>query len=289
VAIISMKQLLEAGVHFGHQTRRWNPKMAKYIFTERNGIYIIDLQKTVQKVKEAYNFMKEVTRSGKAVLFVGTKKQAQEAVSEDARRSGSYFVNQRWLGGTLTNFKTIQRRIARLREIEAMMNDGRLEHFSKKEQKRRMDERNKLLRFLEGIRDMEELPGALFIIDPRKEHIAVTEARKLGIPIVAIVDTNCDPDEISYPIPGNDDAIRAVRLLTGKMADAIVETKAEMEQEMAQAAISAEQAEAMAGEMTGYTAEPYAAEGYPAETYPEPAYQEGAYVAEGYTAEPYAG
>jgi len=289
VAIISMKQLLEAGVHFGHQTRRWNPKMAKYIFTERNGIYIIDLQKTVQKVKEAYNFMKEVTRSGKAVLFVGTKKQAQEAVSEDSRRSGSYFVNQRWLGGTLTNFKTIQRRIARLREIEAMMNDGRLEHFSKKEQKRLMDERNKLLRFLEGIRDMDELPGALFIIDPRKEHIAVTEARKLGIPIVAIVDTNCDPDEISYPIPGNDDAIRAVRLLTGKMADAIVETKAEMEQEMAQAAISAEQAEAMAGEMTGYTAEPYAAEGYPAETYPEPAYQEGAYVAEGYTAEPYAG
>jgi len=242
VAVISMKQLLEAGVHFGHQTRRWNPKMARFIFTERNGIYIIDLQKTVVKVKEAYNFLKEVVRSGKKILFVGTKKQAQEAVQEDALRCGMYFVNQRWLGGMLTNFKTIQKRINRLKEIEAMKADGTYERLPKKEVKHLEDERIKLERFLGGIKEMHELPGAIFAIDPRKERIAVAEARKLKIPVVAIVDTNCDPDEIDYPIPGNDDAIRAVKLLTAKMADAIVEAKMEVEAEVAEAALAAQEA-----------------------------------------------
>lgn len=223
MAIVSMKQLLEAGVHFGHQTRRWNPKMAPYIFTERNGIYIIDLQKTVRKIDEAYNFVKELTASGKTILFVGTKKQAQEAVQEEAERCGMYYVNQRWLGGTLTNFQTIERRIARLHELNRMEEEGMFEVLPKKEVIALRHELEKLEKFLGGIKDMRELPGALFIIDPRKERIAVAEARKLGIPIVAIVDTNCDPDEIDVVIPGNDDAIRAVRLLSATVADAVIE------------------------------------------------------------------
>ncbi len=223
LAIISMKQLLEAGVHFGHQTRRWNPKMARYIFTERNGIYIIDLQKTVRKVEEAYNFVRDLAAAGGTVLFVGTKKQAQEAVKEEAERCGMFYVNQRWLGGTLTNFNTIQKRIRRLQELERMEEDGTFEVLPKKEVILLRKERERLEKFLGGIKGMKKLPDALFIIDPRKERIAVAEARKLGIPIVAIVDTNCDPDEIDYVIPGNDDAIRAVRLLTSKIADAVLE------------------------------------------------------------------
>ena len=225
MAIISMKQLLEAGVHFGHQTRRWNPKMSRYIFTERNGIYIIDLQKTVKKVEEAYNFVRELAAEGKTVLFVGTKKQAQDSVKEEAERVGHFFVNQRWLGGTLTNFSTIQKRIDRLTQLETMEQDGTFDVLPKKEVIVLKKEMERLEKFLGGIKGMKSLPGALFIIDPRKERIAVAEARKLGIPIVAIVDTNCDPDEIDYVIPGNDDAIRAVKLLTGKIADAIMEGK----------------------------------------------------------------
>jgi small subunit ribosomal protein S2 len=225
MAIISMKQLLEAGVHFGHQTRRWNPKMSRYIFTERNGIYIIDLQKTVKKVEEAYNFVRELAAEGKTVLFVGTKKQAQDSVKEEAERVGQYFVNQRWLGGTLTNFSTIQKRIDRLTQLETMEQDGTFDVLPKKEVIILNKEKDRLEKFLGGIKGMKGVPGALFIIDPRKERIAVAEARKLGIPIVAIVDTNCDPDEIDYVIPGNDDAIRAVKLLTGKIADAILEGK----------------------------------------------------------------
>ena len=223
MSVISMKQLLEAGVHFGHQTRRWNPKMAPYIFTERNGIYIIDLQKTVKKVEDAYNFIREVAGEGQSVLFVGTKKQAQEAVKEEATRCDMYFVNERWLGGMLTNFQTIQKRISRLCELEAMEEDGTFDVLPKKEVITLRHEMEKLQKFLGGIKNMAKLPGALFIIDPRKERIAVAEAKKLGIPIVAIVDTNCDPDEIDYVIPGNDDAIRAVKLLTAKMADAVME------------------------------------------------------------------
>lgn len=223
MAIVSMKQLLEAGVHFGHQTRRWNPKMAPYIFTERNGIYIIDLQKTVRKIDEAYNFVKELVASGESILFVGTKKQAQEAVQEEAERCGMYYVNQRWLGGTLTNFQTIERRIARLHELNRMEAEGMFEVLPKKEVIALRHELEKLEKFLGGIKNMRDLPGALFIIDPRKERIAVAEARKLGIPIVAIVDTNCDPDEIDVVIPGNDDAIRAVRLLSATVADAVIE------------------------------------------------------------------
>ncbi len=223
MAIVSMKQLLEAGVHFGHQTRRWNPKMAPYIFTERNGIYIIDLQKTVRKIDEAYNFVKDLVASGNSILFVGTKKQAQEAVQEEAERCGMYYVNQRWLGGTLTNFQTIERRIARLHELNRMEEEGMFEVLPKKEVIALRHELEKLEKFLGGIKDMHELPGALFIIDPRKERIAVAEAHKLGIPIVAIVDTNCDPDEIDVVIPGNDDAIRAVRLLSATIADAVIE------------------------------------------------------------------
>lgn len=223
MAVISMKQLLEAGVHFGHQTRRWNPKMAEYIFTDRNGIYIIDLQKTVKKVDEAYYFVRDLIADGKTMLFVGTKKQAQEAVREEASRCGMFFVNQRWLGGTLTNFQTIRRRIDRLHTLEKMEADGTFQVLPKKEVAELLHEKEKLEKFLGGIKDMKNLPGALFIIDPRKERIAVAEARKLGIPIVAIVDTNCDPDEIDVIIPGNDDAIRAVKLLTAKMADAVIE------------------------------------------------------------------
>ncbi len=225
MAVISMKQLLEAGVHFGHQTRRWNPKMAPYIFAERNGIYIIDLQKTVKKVVEAYDFVREVAESGKPILFVGTKKQAQETIKEEALRAGEYYVNERWLGGMLTNYQTIEKRIKRLNELEKMEAEGTLELLTKKEKFKLLGEKEKLERFLGGIKDMPELPGALFVIDPRKEKIAVTEARKLGIPVVAIVDTNCDPDEIDYVIPGNDDAIRAVKLLTSVVSDAIMEAK----------------------------------------------------------------
>ncbi|PLR84239.1 30S ribosomal protein S2 [Bacillus canaveralius] len=225
MSVISMKQLLEAGVHFGHQTRRWNPKMKKYIFTERNGIYIIDLQKTVKKVEEAYNYVKELAGNGGTILFVGTKKQAQDSVKEEALRSGMYYVNQRWLGGTLTNFETIQKRISRLKDIERMSEDGTFEVLPKKEVVQLRKEQERLEKFLGGIKDMKVLPDALFIIDPRKERIAVAEAHKLNIPIVGIVDTNCDPDEIDVVIPANDDAIRAVKLLTGKMADAILEAK----------------------------------------------------------------
>lgn len=223
MAIISMKQLLEAGVHFGHQTRRWNPKMARFIFTERNGIYIIDLQKTVRKVEEAYQFVRDLAGEGKTILFVGTKKQAQEAVAEEAVRCGMYFVNQRWLGGTLTNFPTIQKRIARLVKLEKMEEDGTFDVLPKKEVILLKKEKERLEKFLGGIKNMSRIPDAMFVIDPRKERIAVAEARKLGIPIVAIVDTNCDPDEIDYVIPGNDDAIRAVKLLTAKMAEAVTE------------------------------------------------------------------
>ena len=223
MAVVSMKQLLEAGVHFGHQTRRWNPKMSKYIFTERNGIYIIDLQKTVKKADEAYAFMRSVAEEGKSVLFVGTKKQAQEAIKDEALKADMYFVNERWLGGMLTNFQTIQTRIARLKELETMEQDGTFDVLSKKEVLSLRKEMEKLEKYLGGIKDMKKLPGALFIVDPRKERIAVAEAHKLHIPIVAIIDTNCDPDEIDYPIPGNDDAIRAVKLITGRMADAVIE------------------------------------------------------------------
>ncbi len=223
MGVISMKQLLEAGVHFGHQTRRWNPKMDRYIFTERNGIYIIDLQKTVKKVEEAYYFVRDVATQGGKVLFVGTKKQAQDSVKEEAERCGMYYINQRWLGGTLTNFETIQKRISRLKQLEQMQEDGTFDVLPKKEVIILKKEMERLEKFLGGIKDMKGIPDALFIIDPRKERIAIAEARKLNIPIVAIVDTNCDPDEIDYVIPGNDDAIRAVKLLTAKIADAIIE------------------------------------------------------------------
>ncbi len=223
VAVISMKQLLEAGVHFGHQTRRWNPKMDRYIFTERNGIYIIDLQKTVKKVETAYNFVRDLAADGGKVLFVGTKKQAQDSVRDEAIRCGMYYINQRWLGGTLTNFETIQKRITRLKNLEKMQEDGTFDVLPKKEVILLKKEMDRLEKFLGGIKDMNGVPDALFVIDPRKERIAIAEAHKLNIPIVAIVDTNCDPDEIDYVIPGNDDAIRAVKLLTGKMADAVIE------------------------------------------------------------------
>ncbi|NLJ24119.1 MAG: 30S ribosomal protein S2 [Firmicutes bacterium] len=225
MAIVSMKQLLEAGVHFGHQTRRWNPKMKEYIFTERNGIYIIDLQKTVRMIDTAYSFVKEVVAGGDSVLFVGTKKQAYEAIREEAQRCGMYHVNERWLGGMLTNFSTIRSRVQRLKQLEKMEEDGAFDLLPKKEVLGLRKEHEKLERFLGGIRDMNRLPGAVFIVDPRKERIAVAEARKLRIPIIAIVDTNCDPDEVDYVIPGNDDAIRAIRLLTGLMADAVIEGK----------------------------------------------------------------
>ncbi|CAM4225162.1 30S ribosomal protein S2 [Lacicoccus alkaliphilus] len=225
MAVITMKQLLEAGVHFGHQTRRWNPKMKRYIFTERNGIYIIDLQKTVKKVAEAYNFVKEVSEDGGKVLFVGTKKQAQDAIKEEAERAGQLYVNQRWLGGILTNYKTISKRIKRIDEIEKMEADGVFEVLPKKEVVELRKEYDRLIKFLGGIRDMKEMPKAIFIVDPRKERNAIAEAKKLNIPIVAMVDTNCDPDEVDYVIPANDDAIRAVRLMTSKMADAVLEGK----------------------------------------------------------------
>lgn len=225
MAIVSMKKLLEAGVHFGHQTRRWNPKMAEYIFTERNGIYIIDLQKTSDKVDEAYNFIKEVVANGEEVLFVGTKKQAQEATKTEAQRCGMHYVSQRWLGGMLTNYKTIRKRIDRLNELKRMEEDGTFTLLTKKEVIKLRHEAEKLEKFLGGIKNMEKLPGALFVVDPRKERIAVKEAKIIGIPVIAIVDTNCDPDEVDLVIPGNDDAIRAVKLLTATVADAIIEGK----------------------------------------------------------------
>ena len=232
MSVISMKQLLEAGVHFGHQTRRWNPKMAQYIFTERNGIYIIDLQKTVKKAEEAYKAMKEIAETGKPVLFVGTKKQAQEAIKEEAERCGMFYVNERWLGGMLTNHKTIQTRINKLRELERMENEGVFEVIPKKEVIKLRAEKEKLEKYLNGMKDMPELPGAMFVVDPRKENIAIQEAHRLGIPVFGIVDTNCDPEELDYAIPGNDDAIRAVKLITGAMANAIIEARQGAEEEV---------------------------------------------------------
>ena len=242
MSVISMKQLLEAGVHFGHQTRRWNPKMAPYIFTERNGIYIIDLQKTVRKLDEAYMFIRDLSAQGESVLFVGTKKQAGDSIKEEATRAGAYYVNARWLGGMMTNFSTIQRRIKRLEQLHEMETDGTFDLLPKKEVGKLQLEIEKLEKFLGGIKEMKKLPGALFIVDPRKERIAVAEAKKLNIPIVAIVDTNCDPDEIDYVIPGNDDAIRAVKLIAGVMADAIIEGRQGAD------AAAAEAAEAKAAE-----------------------------------------
>ena len=223
MSVISMKQLLEAGVHFGHQTRRWNPKMAEYIFTERNCIYIIDLQKTVKKIEEAYAFVKDLAESGQEILFVGTKKQAQDSIKEEAERVGMYWVNARWLGGMLTNFKTIKKRIDRLEQLNKMEEDGTFDLLPKKEVLNLKAERDKLTKYLGGIKDMRKLPGALFVVDPRKEKIAIEEAKKLGIPVVAIVDTNCDPEDIDYVIPGNDDAIRAVKLIASTIANAVVE------------------------------------------------------------------
>lgn len=238
MGVVSMKQLLEAGVHFGHQTRRWNPKMAPYIFTERNGIYIIDLQKTVKMVEDAYMFVRDVTANGDTVLFVGTKKQAGDSIREEAERAGIHFVNARWLGGMLTNFKTIRRRIERLNQLRTMEDDGTFERLPKKEVIKLNLEIDKLEKFLGGIKDMKKLPGALFIVDPRKERIAVAEAKKLGIPIVAIVDTNCDPDEVDYVIPGNDDAIRAVKLIAQTMANAVIEGKQGVDNATEQVAVA---------------------------------------------------
>ena len=243
MAVISMKQLLEAGVHFGHQTRRWNPKMAEYIFAERNGIYIIDLQKTVKKVDEAYNFVRDLAADGGEILFVGTKKQAAESIKEEAERVGMYYVNERWLGGMLTNFETIKKRIQRLAQLRKMEEDGTFDMLPKKEVTKLTLEIEKLEKYLGGIKNMKKLPSALFIVDPRKEHNAVAEARKLNIPIIAIVDTNCDPDEIDYVIPGNDDAIRAVKLIAGAMANAVIEGRQGEQYEEPAAEASEETAE----------------------------------------------
>ncbi len=239
MGVISMKQLLEAGVHFGHQTRRWNPKMAEYIFAERNGIYIIDLQKTVKKVEDAYQAVAEIVKDGGEVLFVGTKKQAQDSIKEEAQRCGMYYVNERWLGGMLTNFSTVKTRIARLKELEAMVEDGTMDLLPKKEVAKLMHEKEKLDKNIGGIKEMTRIPDCIFIVDPRKEKIAVQEAHNLNIPIVAIVDTNCDPEEVDYVIPGNDDAIRAVKLIAGRIADAVIESK-QGEQEAVEAATDAE-------------------------------------------------
>ena len=223
MSVVSMKQLLEAGVHFGHQTRRWNPKMAEYIYMERNGIYIIDLQKTVKKLEEAYSFVRSLAENGESILFVGTKKQAQDAVKEESERVGMYYVNASWLGGMLTNFRTMRTRVDRLAQLKKMQEDGTFDMLPKKEVMKHLGEMAKLEKYLGGVKDMKKLPGALFVIDPRKEHIAIAEARKLHIPVVAIVDTNCDPDEVDYVIPGNDDAIRAIRLISATMANAVQE------------------------------------------------------------------
>ena len=245
MAVISMKQLLEAGVHFGHQTRRWNPKMAQYIFTERNGIYIIDLQKTVKKLEEAYFFVRDVAAAGDSVLFVGTKKQAQEAVKEEAERCGQFYVNARWLGGMLTNFKTMRRRVDRLNQLKKMEEDGTFNLLPKKEVVKLKLEIEKLEKYLGGVKEMKKLPGALFVIDPRKEKNAIAEARKLGVPIVAIVDTNCDPDEVDYVIPGNDDAIRAIKLISQTMANAVLEGRQGEQLEVTDEAVKAEEGEAV--------------------------------------------
>ena len=245
MAVISMKQLLEAGVHFGHQTRRWNPKMAQYIFTERNGIYIIDLQKTVKKLEEAYFFVRDVAAAGDSVLFVGTKKQAQEAVKEEAERCGQFYVNARWLGGMLTNFKTMRGRVDRLNQLKKMEEDGTFNLLPKKEVVKLKLEIEKLEKYLGGVKEMKKLPGALFVIDPRKEKNAIAEARKLGVPIVAIVDTNCDPDEVDYVIPGNDDAIRAIKLISQTMASAVLEGRQGEQLEVTDEAVKAEEGEAV--------------------------------------------
>ena len=223
--VVSMKALLEAGVHFGHQTRRWNPKMAPYIYTERNGIYIVDLQKTVRKLEEAYSFVRELSENGQTILFVGTKKQAQDAIREEAQRCGQYYVNARWLGGMMTNFKTMRTRVDRLNQLKTMQEDGTFDMLPKKEVMKLMGEIEKLEKYLGGVKEMKSLPGALFIVDTRKERNAIAEAHKLGIPVVAIADTNCDPDEIDYVIPGNDDAIRAIKLISSVMANAMLEGK----------------------------------------------------------------
>jgi len=225
MGVIQMKQLLEAGVHFGHQTRRWNPKMAEYIFTERNGIYIIDLQKTAKKIEEAYYFVRDIVADGGTVLFVGTKKQAQDAIREEAEKTGMYYVNARWLGGMLTNFKTIKRRIDRLYQLKKMNEDGTMELLPKKEVLKLNLEEERLEKYLGGIKEMKDIPAAMFVVDPRKEKNAIAEAHKLGIPVIAIVDTNCDPEEADYPIPGNDDAIRAVKLIVSTIGNAIIEGK----------------------------------------------------------------
>jgi len=234
IMVASMKELLEAGVHFGHQVKRWNPKMKRYIFGERNGIYIIDLQKTLKGLEDAYSFVRDTASAGASVLFVGTKKQAQDAVMEEARRASAFYINQRWLGGMLTNFLTVKKSIERLKKIEAMKEDGTMNLLPKKEASLLEKERVKLDKNLSGIKDMKELPGVIFIIDPKKERIGVAEARKLSIPIVAVVDTNCDPDEINYVIPGNDDAIRAIKLLTSKIADAVMEGRETISKEIQQ-------------------------------------------------------
>ena len=243
MAVVSMKQLLEAGVHFGHQTRRWNPKMAQYIYTERNGIYIIDLQKTVKKLEEAYSFVRQLAENGESILFVGTKKQAQDAIKEESERVGMYYVNARWLGGMLTNFKTMRTRIDRLAQLRKMETDGTFAMLPKKEVIKHQGEIEKLEKYLGGVKEMKKLPGALFIVDPRKERNAIAEARKLHIPIVAIVDTNCDPDEVDYVIPGNDDAIRAIRLIASTMANAVIEGRQGEQLTMSEEAPAAEAAE----------------------------------------------
>ena len=243
MAVVSMKQLLEAGVHFGHQTRRWNPKMAEYIYMGRNGIYIIDLAKTVKKLEEAYDFVRTLSENGQSILFVGTKKQAQEAVKEEAERVGMYYVNARWLGGMLTNFKTMRTRVERLAQLKKMQEDGTFDMLPKKEVMKLMGDMEKLEKYLGGVKDMKKLPGALFVIDPRKEHNAIAEARKLHIPIVAIVDTNCDPDEVDYVIPGNDDAIRAIRLISQTMANAVLEGRQGEDAETVEAAETAKEEE----------------------------------------------
>ncbi|MFB3880189.1 MAG: 30S ribosomal protein S2 [Armatimonadota bacterium] len=244
MALVTMKELLEAGVHFGHQTRRWNPKMKRFIYAGRNGIYIIDLHQTLKRLDDAYHFIEGVAADGGNVLFVGTKKQAQEAIKEAAERCGMYYVTERWLGGMLTNFRTIRQRIERLAELRKMDEDGSLARLPRKERNRLTDLKGRLERFLSGIEKMPDLPKAMFIVDLKQEHIALQEARRLGIPVAAIVDTNCDPDEVQYPVPGNDDAIRAIRLMAGKMADAVLEGRAEHESRRAEEAIAAEAAAA---------------------------------------------
>ena len=249
MGVVSMKQLLECGVHFGHQTRRWNPKMKPFIFTERNGIYIIDLQKTVKGLEKAYDFVREISKSGGSLLFVGTKRQAQDPIRDEALKAGQYYINQRWLGGLLTNFTTIRKRVARMGEIQAMDEDGSIARYPKKEQTQMHKELAKLEKYLSGIKDMKAMPDALFVIDPRRETIAVTEARKLNIPVIAIVDTNCDPDLIDYPIPGNDDAIRAIELIVGLMANAFIEGRQGQDAKAEEVAAAEEKAADEAPEM----------------------------------------